>query len=89
MKNVKAVILVVLTVILVAALGYLTYLIQDGSDPLSMFNLRASNEQDEQDPLLAQNNLTSDPISPIPSPTTVLAYNSTSPTVTPSGISIT
>ena len=94
MKNVKAIIIVVIAVLLVGSLVYLTLLIQDGSNPLGMFGIRASNPQDEADPYLTENDVTGD-TSPdttadvgTTEPSTadpLLAYNSTSPTVTPSG----
>lgn len=94
----KAIIIVIIAVILMGSLVYLTLLIQDGSNPLGMFGIRASNEEDEFDPFLEKNNIpsdtseapieeTGDPMAPqetSPSPTeTLVAYNSTSPTLSP------
>src|SRR3989344_9372764 len=89
MKNVKVVVIVVMSVFLVVAFVYLTLLIQDGENPLGMFGIRASNPSDEVDPFLAENNLTITPAdsadvgSSEPSPTqALLAYNSSSPSPT-------
>lgn len=91
MKNAKAIIIVVVAVLLAAALVYLTLLIQDGSNPLGMFGIRASNSGDEIDPFLEENNVTVTPAGTTsvgtsePSPTeNLLAYNSTSPSPAPS-----
>lgn len=85
MKNVKLLIIVVIAVLLVASLVYLTLLIQDSSNPLGMFGIRASNPSDEIDPFLSENGA-GDTSPVVPSPTEVLmAYNSTSPTASPSG----
>jgi hypothetical protein len=83
MKNPKQILLVVVIVILFGALVFLTYLMTNGSSSLGMFNLRASNPQDEVDTFLAENNLapTQEP-APTNDPS-LLAYNSTSPTPTP------
>lgn len=84
MKNPKQILLVAVTVILLGSVVYLSYLLSNGDSPLGMFNLRASNPQDEVDAFLQENNLL--PTNP-PAPTndqSLLAYNSTSPTVTPS-----
>ncbi len=70
----KSAILIVFVILLLAGAGYLTILIQDGSNPLGIFLSQAS-EEDEfiEDPdFLAQ-----------AGPTPTIAYNSTSPTVTP------
>lgn len=83
MKKPKQILLIVVIVVLLGSLAYLTYLLSSGSTPLGMFNLRASNPQDEVDTFLQENNLA--PTTP-PAPTndpSLLAYNSTSPTVTP------
>lgn len=83
MKNPKQILLIVVIVVLLGSLVYLTYLLSSGSTPLGMFNLRASNPQDEVDTFLAENNLAP---TERPAPTndpSLLAYNSTSPTVTP------
>lgn len=85
--NFKVILIIVASIILLGSLVYLTLIVQDGSNPLGMFGIRASNPEDEQDPFLKENNVTSDPIvetSTTPTPTQVLlGYNSTSPTVTP------
>ncbi|HRN70556.1 MAG TPA: hypothetical protein PLS49_05210 [Candidatus Woesebacteria bacterium] len=84
MKEPKKILLVVIIVILAGSLAYLTYLLSNGDSPLGMFNLRASNPQDEVDAFLSENNLapTTPPTVPTEDPT-LLAYNSTSPTPTP------
>ncbi len=82
MKNPKQIVLIVVIVLLLGSLAYLTYLLSNGDSPLGMFNLRASNPQDEVDTFLQENNLA--PTQP-PAPTndpSLLAYNSTSPTPT-------
>lgn len=83
MKEPKKILLVVVIVILLGSLAYLTYLLSIGDSPLGMFNLRASNPQDEVDTFLSENNLapTTPPAAPTQDPT-LLAYNSTSPTPT-------
>jgi hypothetical protein len=80
MKNPKQIVLVVVIVLLLGSLAYLTYLLSNGDSPLGMFNLRASNPQDEVDTFLQENNLapTQEP-APTNDPS-LLAYNSTSPT---------
>ncbi len=65
-----------------ASVGYLTYLIQNGDDPLTLFNLRAADEENlEEDPLIVQ------ALSGTPTPT--VSFTSTSPTATPSASLIT
>ncbi len=82
MKNPKQIVLIVVIVLLLGSLAYLTYLLSNGDSPLGMFNLRASNPQDEVDTFLQENNLAP---TQQPAPTndpSLLAYNSTSPTPT-------
>ena len=82
MRNRKTVLLLIVISILVAASLYLVYIIQDGSDPLAIFNTRAADESVSSDPqldsLLAQS---------AGSPTPTIAYNSTSPSPTPTIVS--
>ncbi len=82
MKNPKQIVLMIVIVLLLGSLAYLTYLLSNGDSPLGMFNLRASNPQDEVDTFLQENNLapTNQP-APTNDPS-LLAYNSTSPTPT-------
>lgn len=83
MKNPKQILLIVVIVVLLGSLTYLTYLLSSGTTPLGMFNLRASNPQDEVDTFLQENNLApTQEVAPTSDPG-LLAYNSTSPTVTP------
>ena len=80
MSRSKIVILVIILVVLTAALGYLTDLVQKGDDPLTLLNLRAANEEEDlTDPLLAQGE----------SPTPTVSFTSTSPTASPSASLIT
>ena len=80
MSRSKITILVIMLVVLTAALGYLTDLVQKGDDPLTLFNLRAANEEEDlTDPLLAQGE----------SPTPTVSFTSTSPTASPSASLIT
>lgn len=78
MKEPKKILLLIVAVILIGSVGYLTYLLQDGS--FLTFNTRASTNTDgllTEDP----GNAGSDPIVPL-SPTA--GYQSTSPTQSPS-----
>lgn len=85
----KSAILIIVIVVLVAAGGYLVYLIQDGSNPLVLLNSQASEDDPllddplDEDPLLAQAGS-----SPSPSPSPTIPYQSTSPTVTPTGAAV-
>ena len=80
MSRSKIIILVIILVVLTAALGYLTDLVQKGDDPLTLLNLRAANEEEDlTDPLLAQGE----------SPTPTVSFTSTSPTASPSASLIT
>jgi len=80
MNRSKIAVIVVILLVLVASVGYLTYLIQNGDDPLTLFNLRAANEEEELvDPLLAQAG----------SPTPTVSFISSSPTAMPSASLIT
>lgn len=80
MNRSKIAILVIIVLVLTASVGYLTYLIQNGSDPLTLFNLRAASEEDDlADPLLAQAG----------TPTPTVSFISSSPTATPSASLIT
>jgi len=76
----KSLILIVFVVLLLAGAGYLTYLIQDGSNPLGIFMSQASEEDGfiEDPEFLAQ-----------AGPTPTIAYSSTSPTLTPSSLTTT
>ncbi|MDA1316879.1 MAG: hypothetical protein O3B87_02530 [bacterium] len=69
MKDLKSIILIIVILVLVGAAAYLTYIIQDGSNPLVLLNSQAS-AGDANDPLLAAN-LT---------PTPTITFQSTSPT---------
>jgi len=64
MKDPKKVVMLVFVLILLAAVGGMTYMMVNGDDPLSMFNLRASNPEDELDPFLAD--LRTAPATPTP-----------------------
>ena len=80
MNRSKIAILVIILIVLVGSLGYLTYLVQNGDDPLTLFNLRAKNEEDDlTDPLLAQGE----------TPTPTVSFTSTSPTISAGATSIT
>ena len=80
MSRSKIAILVIVFLVLVSSVGYLTYLIQNGDDPLTLFDLRAAQEDDIEDPLLAQD------VSGTPTPT--VSFTSTSPTISAGGTSI-
>src|SRR3989344_6562376 len=79
MSRSKIIIMVVILLILVSSLGYLTYLVQNGNDPLTLFNLRAANEDEELEDLLAQGDTT---------PTPTVAFISNNPEATESAGSI-
>jgi hypothetical protein len=93
MKEPKKILLLVVIVILIASVAYLSYIMQDGSNPLLIFNTRASTNADDlltdEGPLPTDDpgDAGSDPIvEESPTPTTEadsLAYLSTSPTVSP------
>ncbi len=79
MRNRKTTLLLAIILILTAASLYLVYIIQDGSNPLAVFNTRASEEDttldDELNNLLAQ-------VDNSPTPTVPYKSTSPSPTVT-------
>lgn len=80
MKNAKQIIIVSVSVVLLGSLIFLTYMLSSGGTPIGLFNLRASNPQDEVDTFLSENNI------PTAEPTEdpgLLAFNSTSPSPTP------
>ena len=79
MSRSKIIIMVVILIILVSSLGYLTYLVQNGDDPLTLFNLRAANEDEELEDLLAQGDTT---------PTPTVAFTSNNPQASESAGSI-
>jgi hypothetical protein len=94
MKEPKKIILLVVIIILTLSVAYLTYLMQDSSNPLLIFNTRASTNADD---LLTDDpgDAGSDPIDEAPSPSATpkpttsiideLAYLSTSPTPVATG----
>lgn len=84
MKNSKQIIIIALSAILLGAIIFLTYTFTSGNS-VGLFNLRASNPQDEVDTFLADNNLAPTSLPPADGDTdeSLLAYNSTSPSPTP------
>lgn len=81
MQNNKRIVLLIVIFILTAASLYLVYVIQDGSDPLAIFNTRAADETQSTDPGL--DNLLAEVAG---NPTPTLPYNSTSPSPTPKNL---
>lgn len=95
MKEPKKILGLILIIVLLGSLGVMTYMLANGTSIMG-FSLRASNSADEVDPFLADLNV--EPTSPAgvaeeePAPTvasdpeagasSLLAYNSTSPTPT-------
>ncbi|CAN5147463.1 hypothetical protein BH09PAT2_BH09PAT2_06180 [soil metagenome] len=81
MKNKKSILLLILIFILAGGALYITFLIQNGGDPLAVLNSRASGEQptldEELDTLLSQVDGTVTP---------TVGYNSTSPSPSPTNI---
>lgn len=85
MRDMKSVVLVIVLILLISVVGFLTYMISNGQDPLVLFNSRATdnNEGVDSDLLANAGDGSNDSIPDELSPTPTTSFTSTSPTITP------